>query len=657
MTAIRIEQFGGIAPLVNPRKLPDQGAVIASECKFVGTDLAPLLKHTLSEAIGYACARMFKWRFQGVSHWVYWSQTAYPKGVDVVASPIPADSIGRIYWTTGGQMMSTKQPASGDIGNSASTTRPTGTPQPHNAPTITENQVTAFVSAGGFLITNPIQITAMSATAPVTVTTSLPQPFKDGWTVLFASQSGTDGGMKELDGLEFVVGNCTANSFDLLNTDGTTYTPFVVNKTLCQIKRVYTDSEMETGSYVYTYVTDWGEEGPPSPPSTPAQYRYDSTKNVATTLDSINAGIALVRIYRVVAGTSGANFFFVKEQAVSGSTIPLIVDSVPDTQLGELLPSTTWFAPPLGLQGLVAMPGGFFIAFNGNTLYQSEPYMPHAWPPEYQKTTQDDIVGIAVYGQTLVVATRGKPYLAVGSDPASLSMQQLDLEAPCLSKGGVCAVGTGVLYPTANGLAMVSAMGAQIITLPYFTRQQWVLSWWNNNMTSAFKDGRYIAFSPSPSNKTLIMDNRPDAGVNVSYTSTLGRTAAIDPDDDTLHFAYFTAGSLNDQNYQWEGGPGSTVAADWQSKVFTLPHAVNLSTCRVFAEGYPLTLKLSYANLQANSGQTAGVITDTLPTITVAGSEPFRLPGGYLSREFQVEIITTSSVQSVVLTDNTDDLR
>lgn len=658
MASIRVEAFGGIAPLIDPRKLPAQGAVIASECKFVGTDLTPLSKHVLAESIGYACARMFKWRYQGQSHWVYWSQTSYPKGVDVVASPIPADSIGRIYWTTGSQMMSTKQPAAGDIGNSASTTRPTGTPQPHTAPTVTENQIDARIGSGA-LILFPINIQSMSATSPVTVITNVAHPFKDGQTVLFESQASSNGGMKELNGLQFVVGNSTANTFDLLNTKGATYTPFVAGLagTLVTITRVYTDAEMITGSYVYTYVTDWGEEGPPSPPSTPTNYRYDSTKNVSSTLDSINSNIARIRIYRAAAGSTGANFFFVKEQAISGTTIPTVLDDVKAQSLGELLPSATWFAPPAGLQGLTAMPNGFFAAFNGNTLYFSEPYMPHAWPPEYTKTTQDEIVGIAVYGQTCVVATRGKPYLAVGSDPASVTMMQLDLDAPCLSKGGVCSVGTGVIYPTANGLAMVSAFGAQVLTLAYFTRAQWVLNWWNNNMTAVFKDGRYIAFSPSLSNKTLICDNRPDTGFNISYSSVLGRTAAIDPDNDTLHFAYFTGSSVNDQNYQWEAGPGSSTAADWQSKIFTLPHAVNLSLGRVFANAYPVTLKLSYANLQANTGQTAGVITDTLPAITVAGSEPFRLPDGYLSREFQLELIAPGSVQGIVLTDNVDELR
>lgn len=655
MASVSVEGFGGIAPIFDPRKLPQSAATLALDCKFYGHDIVPLMAHSLLTAWGFAPSKLYKYQYQGASRWLAWPS---PRVVNICASPIPQDPLGRLYWSEdGGVPRVISQPAASDIGPSYSgNVRQLGVPQPATTPRITETKKNMSVVPS-----------AVSATAPVTVTANA-QPFENGWTVIVQAAASTDGGLKEIVGMQFVIGNCTANTFDLLTSDGSSYTKWTPASNIT-IARVYQNTDIETRSYVFTQVTDFGEEGPPSNPSTPQDFLYDSTEAVTCPLDTPSWAVTQVnriRLYRSVAGNSGANFFFVKEHALTVSEISsrtvTIVDDVLPASIGELLPSTTWTPPPTGLKGMVALPNGFFAGFIGNTIYFSEQYMPHAWPAEYTKTTQWPIVGLAVYGQTLVVTTLGKPSLAVGSDPLSMTMAELDLNAPCINRFAMASTGTGVMWPTPDGLAFVSASAQELITVPYISAEQWQTTIFGTGMQAIFYNTRYIAFSGSAARKTLIIENRPDSGMNISFASVMGLAPAVDPDTDQLTFVNVPTSGPATQQYAWEGGTTSLTGV-WQSKVFAAAHAVNPSIGRVYASKYPVTLTVAYANFtnpfsltDPTSGQTSAEIVQSFD-IFVLGSEPFRLPATYMSREFQLKVQATGRVQSVSISDNFDELR
>ena len=102
-------------------------------------------------------------------------------------------------------------------------------------------------------------------------------------------------------------------------------------------------------AYVYTFVTAYGEEGPPSPASNVLE-RTD-TETVTVPMPSLdhpsgnyNFGTgALKRIYRSNTGSTNTTFQFVAE-------VPFTTTSYNDTTssfaLGEVLPSDTWIGPP-----------------------------------------------------------------------------------------------------------------------------------------------------------------------------------------------------------------------------------------------------------------------------------------------------------------------
>src|SRR5690606_6599158 len=220
----------------------------------------------------------------GASAWLAWPS---PWEVDVVASPMPQDALGRLYWsrvdtgtintpTADNYPRVASQPTQAAItANNPGIIRRLGVPQPTTKPTTVETQVDASIA------TSPVRtLNSMSQTSPVTVTAPN-HPFKDGQRVLCSRVAGapTDEGMAEVIGLEFIVGNVTSSTFDLRNSDGANYTEFTA-ATSMKIARVYGDSDMESRSYVSTFVTDWGEEGMPSPPSDVTDFRYDSSVTV-----------------------------------------------------------------------------------------------------------------------------------------------------------------------------------------------------------------------------------------------------------------------------------------------------------------------------------------------------------------------------------------
>ena len=102
-------------------------------------------------------------------------------------------------------------------------------------------------------------------------------------------------------------------------------------------------------SYVYTFVSAYGEEGPPSPASTVITTDDNMTVNItnletSTSKSNVNFGTgAKKRIYRSNTGSNTTEFQFVGEVAMATTSF---VDSSKNSELAEVIPSTTWIAPP-----------------------------------------------------------------------------------------------------------------------------------------------------------------------------------------------------------------------------------------------------------------------------------------------------------------------
>lgn len=670
MPTLRLDTFGGIAPLIDPKKLPEWGAQAAFNCVFDGGDVRPL---RLVESLAWGGAppptppkRLYQWR----NRWLTWSEDA-----NVAASPVVGDQFSRIYWTRGGDerpRVATGDQLAGLVDATIAGTE-LGIFSPGAVP---------VVNTGGGEIPS-VQAVEIAQTSPARVSTAVDHPFSNGQRVVVSLARAPGAppdtpetppdrtGMVEINGGEFVVklvegasGSGTdPRSFDLIGANAADYSDYDAERWVATITRIYTDADLDSRTYVFTWVSRYGEESQPSPPSEVVDVIRGNPVTVQITVGTAQIVQAYrIRLYRSVTGLSGqTGYFFVKEVGLSSVDVE-IVDDVRDVALGELLPSETWSPPISGLRGMVAMPNGFFAAFRDNTLYFSEPYQPHAWPRQYTRPTQDEIVGLAVYGQTLVVATKGKPYIVTGTDPSSVSMSQLDLYAPALAKRAVVSTGTGVIYPTLDGLVHVSAAGPRYLTTSHFDKPQWEALVAAGVRDAAWHDGRYLLaagnmvtiFEPVGEDRVNISQVELDVGVWGINTEVVSSSPAIPRD--SLHFSPSTG--LPALLFAFDRG-GTRYFMGWASRTFVLPRPCAMACAQVFATSYPVTLTLHAARVQAN-GQPGRIdypfADPQAQTIQVAGPEPFRLASGFMAREWRIDVSGVNAIQSVVVASSMDEI-
>ena len=385
-----------------------------------------------------------------------------------------------------------------------------------------------------------------------------------------------------------------------------------------------TASTSETRTYLSTFVTAYGEEGPPSNASAPATINPALAVNLSG-LPSVPAGynnITARRIYRSSTVGSNAEWQFVAEIPVAQTTYS---DTISQANLGEILPSDLWVAPPAGLRGLKLMANGAAIGFVDNTAYLSEPNMPHAWPHQYP--TDAKIVGIGVFRTTAVLLTDSYPYALSGVDPQAMSMEKLELPQACLSKRSIVDTGDGTMYASPDGLVSIGSGGMSIVTNNLFTRKQWQ-AFNPSSFVSFGHDGRYHAFyTLANGTRGLLIIDFSGQGA-VLTTSNLNTQHAVtagyaDPRSDTLYLAQ--NGSIVRFN------AGSPLTYVWRSKMFRLPMQAPFSVASVDASAYPVTARI-YAD------------GNLIHTQTVTSKRAFRLPTGFRAQDWQFELEGTADI-------------
>lgn len=257
-------------------------------------------------------------------------------------------------------------------------------------------------------------------------------------------------------------------------------------------------SLQEARSYVYTYVTEYDEESPPSPATV-----LTGWSNGTWTVDlftpppdqmGITRNIKKTRIYRSVTAQAGATtYFFVAEQDVM---LPNYVDTIGDDVIvtNLQLQSQLWTPPPENLQGIIAMPNGMAVGWRGNEIWFCEPYRPHAWPASYTLTTEYPIVGLGVTGYSVVAATSGAPYVASGTSPGTMSGLKVQHSEPCNSRGSILGNNDGVYYTSPNGLILVTQYGSVSNTSElWITREKWRALAPQKNLRSVFLVSNYFS--------------------------------------------------------------------------------------------------------------------------------------------------------------------
>lgn len=253
---------------------------------------------------------------------------------------------------------------------------------------------------------------------------------------------------------------------------------------------------LEDRTYVYTFVSSIGEEGPPSNPSTLVS-ALDGDTVTLTGFDLAPIGardIDRIRIYRTNATSIGTEYQFVREVELAQVQVDgSVTDTVPAADLGEIIATTTWFPPPADMQGIVSMPNGMMVGFRGKDLFFCEPYQPHAYPPEYDQAVDYEIVGLAPFGNSVAVLTKGHPYVITGAHPRNANVRPYKINQACLNKESIALANDKVYYAAPDGLVEIGINGARVVSEPYARRSDW-LAFEPETMIGDFHDGQYYGF-------------------------------------------------------------------------------------------------------------------------------------------------------------------
>jgi len=558
MAGIRIVPFLGMLPRTAERLLGDGSAVDATNVNLSSGEIRsikrPLLVNT--PAISGPWLSVYRAEHNDAQVWMAWAVD-----VDIVRAPLPPAAEPRYYWTGEGPMRFARFSDLPGTGFSV------GTPRPLAAPSVS-------VSGG----------TGIDATRVYAYTFYSALGEESGESPASALTTGKVDGSWSISGMDAFPAN--AGTGTAAHSGGVTTFTNTGNHWLRVGDEVVIAGQTVAVSAV-TSNTVFKVPGNFSAATAWARKALWNTTGMKR------------RLYRS-AGSSG-NFQLVHDDVGTGYT-----DTKTDAQiLGDELISQSWEPPPANLQGLIALPNGSLAGFFDNQLCYSEPYQPHAWPIEYRRATDHEIVGIQSYGTTVVAATAGTPYVATGVEPASVTLETVDKVWPCLSKRSMVSIGDGVLYATSHGIAYVGMGGATIWTEAFFTRTEWEpLA--PRSMVSAVSHGRvYVRWIGEEGDKGVLVFAPSEANFGLTLLSAVPDELYSDPRNGKLYLV--DASGIS----QFDAGIGSRIDYSWKSKEYHLSTPLNLGAAKVdfVSEMSEADYAQALAEFQAAKAANAALVT------------------------------------------------
>lgn len=363
-------------------------------------------------------------------------------------------------------------------------------------------------------------------------------------------------------------------------------------------ERKDTDADnTEVRAYLYTYVSTFGTVTEESAPSDAVNVTCDITGGTVYFDDfpkppTDHYNITGLRLYRAVIGASEISYMLVDQfKIVKGEVITSrrsmnnvkfedgrYPDRRKTDQLGIVLESMYYEEPPKGLRGLVNMPNGMIAGFVGNQVWFCEPYLPHAWPSTYMLTTDSQIVGLGVYGNTLVVCTERQPFTIAGTHPSAMTQEKLPMLQPCVNKRSIAYDQYGVLYASSNGLVVIAGGQMDVFSRPLFTREGWleynpvvmVGSMYNNNYLCGYQQG-------DTAGMFVFARGDTPALIQVEFDPVCFFVERIS--------GYVYGLSHSDGKvYRLDASTTNLMRYEWKSKRFMYPRSVSFSCAKLEAE-------------------------------------------------------------------------
>lgn len=376
------------------------------------------------------------------------------------------------------------------------------------------------------------------------------------------------------------------------------------------------------------------------------QYTFEYAQVGATVTETVTAGT----LYYDVAES------LTKPSRYWGDGSYDFTDDFDYRDLSNTLQTDNYTQPPDDLKGLVILQNNIMAGFSGNDVYFSEPSQFHAWPTAYKRSFESPIVGLAAVAGTLLVLTESYPYIVEGSDPAVMVQARLPSRYPCLNRKSIVETNLGVIYATHDGLAVfASSAGAQLITRALHSSDTWNASLDPSTLVGVMYKDTYFA---SHSTASIVFDPGDKSTPSFVDTDLAFSAAWYDSIDNAL---YVIVGATGDV-YRWDDINQPSLTQIWKSKVYKTDTPLNLGAARVIADYPPGYDQLVWgtADLQWDAATSTWYVNSPITfrlyvdkelryTKSVAGEEIFRLPAGYKSDTFEVEVEGNIRVRAVHL--------
>jgi len=646
VASTKIQKFYGIAPKISDELLPDTVGQIADNLKTYSGDLIPYNKSSAQNVLAKTGTIKTIYPMDdgvGGYKWLHWTED-----VDVATAQVINDTTQRIYYsgqsepkitnytlaTTGGPLtypnayytLGLPTPLTAltatavsfiavatatrarDSGNIATIT----TGVAHNLKTgmyvtitgladatfnlsavqVTVTSSTAFTyfSVGAFTGTATSTATRSRTTNVATIVTATAHGMVTGQLVTVTGMTDTTFNVAGVavtvvDSVTFTYANTGANVASGADVGGTVTptSPIADTKGIVNISGTTLPR-----TYVYTWLTTWGEESTPSPVSTIVYVKEGQTVNLSAlpaafpTTGAYAGGVyqttgMVLNIYRTVASTAGTLYYKLGNVNLGTTTF---VDNIDINILSTVLPSTYYDQPQSNMKGIKAVHNGMMVGFFGSTLCFAEPGQFHAWPNKYQIQLDANIIAVGNFGTSIVVATDKNPWLVQGSTPSNMSKYRMDYVLPCTSKRSMVNMGYGVVYASPGGLAMFSTQTGGVELTKY------VHDWdtWKtlnyNTLFGTYYNDKYFAQHDTGA---FIFEKDDKVGGYLVGTTQTFTAAYYKSVTAKLYFAGKDAAGANNI-FLWDDPTQPLLQVDWKSKVIVTKDFINLGAARVIAD-------------------------------------------------------------------------
>jgi len=661
MAYFKLKTFGGRAPRLSPRLLKDSLAQTATDVNLESGRLVPITDNSTvnpSSGVSTLASTTKQTIFKYTDSPERWLQ--FDEDVDVVRGPIAGDTNDTIYWS--GQSFPRMGRSDIILGSAPypNAFYRLGIPAPTSAPTV------ALVPPTQINAT----ITTTNGSGVITVTTASAHGAAVDETVTLADFGATNGlTADEING-DFKIKSVPSTTTFTVETSGSATsagTSSSVSNGASFGGPSEANIDFET-SYVYTFVSAYGEEGPPSAASTVITTDDNQSvqlTNIEVSHSNSNINLLKKRIYRSNTGSNTTAFQFVAEIALSTTSY---TDTSKNSELAEIIPSSTWIGPPDDdtsvypdgpLKGLCALPNGVFAGFTGKRVCFSESFLPHAWPAAYRITLEEEIVAIKVISNGVLVTTKSVPYLITGTDPSSMTPIRIESSQACLNKRSMVDMGPYVLYASPDGLIAAEGTSVANLTESIITPTQWQANYYPSTITGFMWEERYVGFYSTGSGYGgFIFDPRAENGTSFVDldASALIRGGHTDPDNSQLYLII----SNTIKKFQ---GSNTNLTFNWKSKEFVMAKPTSMGFVKVDAETYPVRVKVYgdgsviYNAVIATAGS-AYTVTGTTPSFSSTSiTEPIvRLPAS-VHKTFAVEVEGATIVNEICVAEAISELR